>query len=297
MILLTGASGFIGKHLLSALIKEYGSEHVLAFTSVPVSNCRYLLHNDYNFDSDYFVKAGFANSIKTIIHAGAFIPKNNSHANNWQKCNFNVINTDKLLKASLPVLEKFIYLSTVDIYGSDEIISEESPVKPVSLYGDSKLYSEKMIAAWAGTEGKIYQLLRIGHTYGPGEEMYQKVIPVTITKLLEGKPLQIWGAGTELRSFIYINDLVTAILNSVKLDGYIGPVNIASSQRISIKELVDKLIIVSGIQPVVEKIPSNTPGRNLVFDNSKMKKYLSVSETPLDEGLSEEWNYMRQRKG
>ena len=57
--------------------------------------------------------------------------------------------------------------------------------------------------------------LRIGHVYGPGEEEYKKVIPITIKKILDNKPLQLWGDGSDLRSFIFIDDVVNSIVKSL----------------------------------------------------------------------------------
>lgn len=293
MILLTGASGFIGKHLLAALIIEYGKDHVLALTSAPLPQANYLLHHDYDFEEDYFLRTAWGKKINTIIHAGAFTPKNSKQANDWKECNRNIFTTGKLLHAALPNLEKVIYLSTLDVYGQSEIISENSLIQPISLYGQSKLYIEKMITAWANERNKIHQILRIGHVYGPGEEAYQKVIPVTIKKLLQDQPLQIWGTGKEIRSFIYIKDIVSAILASLKLGSGIGPVNLTGGQKITIAELVNKLVVLSGKNASIEIIPAQVPGRDLVFDNSKMKKNLLPQETILDEGLLEEWTLMK----
>ena len=125
MILVTGVSGFIGKHLLTALVKEYGKDHVVAFTSEPISLCPYLLHHNYTFDPDYFLNAGYS-SIKTIVHAGAFIPKNTSESNDWKQSSSNISNTQKIMQLQLPELRKFIFLSTIDVYGKDKIFTEQS---------------------------------------------------------------------------------------------------------------------------------------------------------------------------
>lgn len=295
MILLTGVSGFIGKHLLSALIKEYGAEQVLALTSKPITECPYLLHDDYTFENNYFVKSGY-DSIQTVIHAGAFTPKNWSQANEWAKCNSNIVNTGKLLSAHLPNLKKFIYLSTLDVYGNDDIITEKTPLEPVSLYGASKLYGEKMISYWAEENKKICQLLRLGHVYGPGEESYQKIIPITIQKLLKNQPLQIWGNGNEIRSFIYINDIVKAILQSLKFEISIGVTNLVGEQQITIRALIEKLAKLSEHDAQIEIVPSNAKGRDFVFNNSRMKQFLLSSEISLDEGLIQEWEYMKQQR-
>jgi nucleoside-diphosphate-sugar epimerase len=292
MILITGTSGFIGKHLLSAVIKEYGREAVVALTSAPVTGCRYLLHNNYNFDKDYFF-TNDCSHIHTIIHAGAFTPKNGKQANDWKQCNSNIFNTDRLLSAGLPELQKVIYLSTLDVYGKCDVVTEQSAISPVSLYGDSKYYCEKMINAWSDATKKLGQVLRVGHVYGPGEEAYEKLIPVTMTRLIEGKPVQLWGNGEETRAFIYIKDVIKAILASLKLEDSPGPINLVSDQTVHVRGLIDKIIDISGLTPTLEKIPTTSAARSLRFDSGKMKKYLLPAELPLQDGLIEEWNYMK----
>jgi UDP-glucose 4-epimerase len=293
MILLTGATGFIGKHLLAALINEYGRNNILALTSEPINECSYLLHNNYDFSTGFFVENNCSDLIETIIHAGAFIPKSSNQVNNWEKCNQNIFNSQKLLEASLPNLRRIIYLSTIDVYSNAEIISEDSPIEPISLYGQSKLYTEKMLNAWASSENKTIQILRVGHVYGPGEEKYEKLIPVTMRNIALGAPVEIWGEGRELRAFIYIDDIVKAIIKSLKMDNFIGPVNLVSNNALPISALLDKIINITGKEVDVKVIPTSTCGRSLRFDNSKMKQYLTSEETSLDQGLTHEWLYMQ----
>jgi nucleoside-diphosphate-sugar epimerase len=299
MILLTGASGFIGRHLHAALIAHYGVDNVLSLTSIPSLKYPYLLHKNYQFEKDYFMECGYGNSIDTIIHAGAYTPKSASQANDWKRCNENIYNTEKLLQASLPNLQRVIYLSTLDIYGKTDLISESSLVEPASLYGYSKLYGEKMIEAWANEGNKMSQILRIGHVYGPGEDAYQKIIPITIRKIINDEAVQIWGSGNELRSFIYIKDVIDCIINSLSLDVNVGPINLVGSNPISIIELVKKLFAIIGKPVNIETIQTNSAGRSFVFDNSKMKQYLlsGTEETDLTYGLREEWEHMNKDDG
>lgn len=293
MILLTGASGFIGKHLLEALINKFGANQIIALTSTPITNCAFLLHENYNFNKDFFADNKVGQKIEIIIHAGAFTPKVGKEANDWEKCNSNILNTHTLLGAYLPNLKKIIYLSTLDIYGQTNIIKEDSLVQPISLYGDSKLYTEKMIAAWAFSNNRICQILRVGHVYGPGEEAYQKIIPVTFKKILNRQVIEIWGTGNEIRSFIYIKDIVSSILNAIELNLSIGPVNLVGNQKVSINDLVNKMIVISGIKCEIKLIPVSAPGRDLIFDNAKMKEFLLAEEISLEQGLLQEFNYMK----
>lgn len=290
-ILVTGASGFIGKNLLEALVNKFGANNIVALTSQNSDLCKCILHNNYTFDNNYLLKSG-CEDIDTIIHAGAYTPKNSQMANDFEKCISNIINTQKILSSNLPNLSKFVFLSTLDVYGENNLITEESSINPISLYGSSKFFCEKLIENWAKENSKICQILRIGHVYGNGEENYQKLIPVTINKILKFQKVEQWGDGKDLRTFIHVSDVVSAILSSVNLNEYKLPINIVGSQPISIIDLINKIIKLSDKDCKIEKIDSNGITRNLVFDNSKMSKYLISPKKDFDIGLLEEIKYM-----
>ena len=292
MILLTGASGFIGKHLLNELIENYGYEKIIALTSKPIENSKYLLHNNYSFEEDYFIKNECAN-VDIIIMGGAFTPKRSSDSNNVLLSNSNIYTVEKLLKSNLPNLKKIIYLSTLDVYGNSEIISEMSPISPHSLYGYSKLYSEKMIENWCKEKSLDFQILRIGHVYGPGEELYQKIIPISISKAIKNEKITIFGSGNEIRSFIYIKDVIKAIVKSINCEINVGVINIVGGFQISINCLVHEIIKISNNKIEIEYQKETSQTRNLLFDNSKMLKLLSISETNLNVGLFEEFSHMK----
>lgn len=292
MILLTGASGFLGTYLLSSLIEIYGQENIVALTSKPITKCKYILHNNYNFDEGYIMKCGFEN-IETIVHAGAFIPKSSSEGNDIIKSNSNITSTAKLLTSNLPKIKNIVFLSTIDVYGYDNPISEETNLSPATLYGHSKLYCEYMISAWAAQKNVCHQILRIGHVYGEGEEKYKKIIPITMQRLLSKIPLQIYGEGKEIRSFIYISDVINAIINSLALKKFVGIINLVGEEKISIHNLLEKLILISGMSPEINKIQNENVSRDLSFNNSKMKEILGTPKVELMEGLNNEWNYMK----
>ena len=294
MILVTGASGFIGSVLLDKIIAKFGASNVLALTSKPTDKCNYLLHNNYTFNPDFFVKSGFEN-IDTIIHAGAFTPKNGNQANELYKCTSNIKNTEALLKTDIPNLKKVIFLSSLDVYSLyDGVLTEESPVIPISLYGQSKVYCEKMIASWANQRKISYQILRIGHVYGPGEEKYQKAIPVMINRILNNESITILGTGDVIRSFIYIDDVIYAIIKSIDLDLFDGPINIVGENQITIKNLAKLLIKTAGSNTNIEYVETiDANQRDFIFDNSKMKKLLLKEEIDFSLGIKIEYNYMK----
>ncbi|MFN3075892.1 MAG: NAD-dependent epimerase/dehydratase family protein [Alphaproteobacteria bacterium] len=292
-LLVTGASGFIGAPLLVAACAAYGTDKVLAFSTRPTSLCPSILYrNPYDFGlaaEDLELLA----SVDVLIHAGAFIPKNGQEVNDLTGCNSNIAFTSQLLKLPMPRLRKILYLSTVDVYEPVELISESTPTLPGTLYGHSKLYCEKMVDCFAAQNNIASQILRISHVYGPGEEKFAKFMPKAIQDIITDKGIELWGDGSETRSFIYIGDVVTAILNAVALQDNVGVINIASAHSISIRQLAEQLIAISG-KPVKIRIKEcNVPSRSYRFDPGKMQAYLLARETDFTVGLTTEYNYIK----
>jgi UDP-glucose 4-epimerase len=295
MILLTGASGFIGSNILSELIRNYGKENIVVLSSIEIPGINCLLHHQYTFTSDFFVENGFG-AIDTIIHAGAFIPKKNSDSNNIVSCNSSIFSAEKIIESNLPKLKKFILLSTIDVYDAKGVINEDSIINPSSLYGFSKLYTEKIVEFSCKAKFVDFQILRIGHVYGPGEEKYHKIIPLCISKILNNEPIQIFGRGDRLRSFIYIDDVVRAIINSISIGKTNEVINIVGGVSISIYDLIQLIAKVSKFNPIIEFLPELGNDRDLIFDNSKMVNLLNIKEVSLSNGLDQEIFYMRNLK-
>ena len=231
-ILITGVSGFIGSRLLKAVCARYGVKNVLALSSKVQSTCDYVLYNtDYAVATDDIDKLA---QIELVIHADAFTPKNRFDANEVKGCNSNIQFINDLLKLPFPALKKIIYLSTLDVYGEAELISETSELGPASLYGLSKLYCEKMLSSYCDGNNLQCQVLRIGHVYGPGEEKYEKFLPNSIKRIIKEEPIELWGDGSELRSFIYINDVIDACLAAIDLSETVGVINVVGGDRKSV---------------------------------------------------------------
>lgn len=290
-ILITGVNGFIGSKVLDSLKKMYCNDEIIALSSTPVENTRTILHNNYKFDKNIFLN-NKCEDIDILIHIGAYTPKSGKSANLIEENTANIYNTQKLLLA-LNNLKKIIFISTLDIYKEDDIITESTLENPISLYGWSKLYCEKMVQAYAKENDIVYQILRLGHVFGPGEEKYQKILPLTIKKVINNEDIEIWGDGKAIRTFIYIKDVVNAIVNSINLSES-QIINIVGEEQVTITDLVRKIIEISQKNINIKYIPSNIPNRNLIFDNAKLKQYLIPNLTCLQDGLIEEYQYMEK---
>lgn len=292
-ILLTGASGFIGSRLLKSLIKKYGVESILVLSSKNIEGVEcYTYKSPQEFD----IQGKCFNNITHIIHAGAFIPKEPSQVNNIEASCSNIDFTKNLLSYNFESLQRIVNLSSVDVYAASlEKLSERSQINPVSLYGMSKLYCERMIKCFSEDHKVENMNLRIGHVYGPGEEEYKKVIPITIKKILDNKPLQLWGDGSDLRSFIFIDDVVNSIVKSLFSPINDSGINVVSANTVSILELLNILISFSNRSHEIQKIKSNHDARDLVFDNSLLRENILKKEKDLKLGLEIEYEYMKRK--
>lgn len=290
-ILLTGASGFIGGHILKSLIEKFGCYSIVVLTSNQIPDVECLIYDStqkFNLDKDVF------DDVTHIIHAGAFTPKDNSQSNDIELSFSNIEYTKELLSYSFKNLSRFINISTLDVYAPTlNTLSEESMIDPISLYGSSKLYCEKMIKAFSTHKNISYMNLRVGHVYGPGEEKYKKVIPVAMKNIIENKALELWGKGDDLRSFIFIEDVVTCILNSIDTAESDLDVNIVSGLAVPINDLLNKIIVTSGKNVAITRKDSNHQKRDLVFDNRLLLTTLLNKETDLMNGLKKEYDYMK----
>ena len=291
-ILLTGGSGFIGSKILNKLISNNSTSDVIALTSKQLNDVKCIIYkniNDFGLDKDYF------NDITHIIHAGAFIPKNIFEANDQSKCLTNIEYTKELLSFNFKKLEAIIHLSTLDVYASTHNrICENSKIDPISLYGASKFFNEKLVKYYADERGIKHFNLRIGHVYGPGEEKYKKVLPNAIRNVLLNTPIELWGDGSDLRSFIFIDDVVETVINALNTTSDISDINVVSANSISIKDLLTKIIEISGKNLEILQKPSTHKKRDLVFDNTILISNLLKNETDLTEGLKIEYEYMKK---
>jgi UDP-glucose 4-epimerase len=294
MILLTGSSGFIGRHLLRALVGTYGQENVIACASRPAPGVRTILHHGYAASTPLFPHDKL-DAVETLLHAGAFTPKGGAQANQALACTGNITSTLALLQARLPHLERVVFLSTVDVYAPSEIsLSESSPTGPVTLYGHSKLYCEQLVRHWCAEENLSARILRVGHIYGPGEEAYRKVIPATFAALMAGAPVTVYGEGKERRAFLYVDDLVTAILRAIPRDDIADPINLVSGHAVSMAALVNRIIAVTGVPARIERVPATAPIRDVVYDNARIRELLLPEpETSLDAGLRAEFAHLQ----
>lgn len=290
VLLLTGTTGFIGQNLLKFIELNYENDYEIVLLSSSINkNYKTVLHKNYTFNKQDFEENGIL-KIDLVLHIGAFTPKSGIEANDINKSNANIFNTKYLLDNLPNFPETFIFLSTLDVYGKIEtIINESNVTNPLTMYGWSKLYCEKLLENWSKENNIILQILRVGHIYGKGEKAYKKVIPVTIDRLKNEMNPQIFGTGYEKRSFLHVDDVSNLIMKSILLQKYEGVINLCSSNSYTIKNIIEMIIEISNKKVQIDYIETENRSIDFEFDTLKMNKLLGFEKINIKDGLSDEY--------
>lgn len=298
-VLVTGAAGFIGSHLVDFLIEK-------GFEVVSVDNLSTGKIENVNKNSKFY-KANISNQKEVekimkeerpdIIFHLAAMAKTKSTSAGWKnpsitfKTNvlgtFNILNS--LVKTDLD--SKIVFASSAAIYGEPSYlpIDENHPTNPISPYGISKLAAEKVIKSFNAQFGIKYVLLRIFNAYGPRQSRY--VMYDLIKKLKRNpKKLIVLGDGSQTRDYCFISDVVNGFyLASLKKKAENKIYNLGTGKGTSISELVNILLSELNLKntQIIYKGKSWTGDiRFLVANINKIKRELGFKpKTNLIEGI------------
>ena len=255
--LITGGAGFIGSACCRRLLQDKRNKIVNVDCLYPCSTA----NSDVTTTHDNFVFIGEnikntaailtalqTYNIDVIIHFAAQSHVDTSFTNPMLYSQDNILGTHSLLEASRQYgkLRRFIHISTDEVYGENKrsdtsAKTEESLLQPTNPYAASKAAAEMLTHAYRESYGLPVIIVRSNNIYGPGQYP-EKVVPRFVLQLLENKPVTIAGSGEQLRSFLYVEDAVDAVL-TITDKGTIGEVyNISSKAELSILKLAHLLI-------------------------------------------------------
>ena len=258
-VLVTGGAGFIGSHVVDRLVKEGFEVRVLDnLSSGSLDN---LAH--YEGDSRVKVVVGDLKEMEDVVRAieGADVvfhfaanPEVRVSTTNPEiHFNENVVATFNLLEAMRRRdVREIVFASSSSVYGEpDEIpVSEDAPVRPVSVYGASKAACENLIHAYSKLYGMKAVVLRYANVVGP--RLKHGAVYDFVVKLSKSpSELEVLGDGKQVRSYIYVDDAVEATLIAwMKSDSAFEVYNVASEDWMTVDEVADEVIKAVGLSDV-----------------------------------------------
>lgn len=284
-IIVTGGSGYLGRFLVNALIKEGASVFNLSKDCKP-SNSEFNI-DITNFNDVYKIVQQIKPDV--IFHLAADINRSRSFENYEKIMSVNVNGTFNILKSIEKIDCHFIFTSTSEIYGNNASPFHEDQIpQPVSPYSLSKINAENLIQTYCKNYGKNYTNLRIFNFFG--EHMSEDFFINQMIKSLQKDEDFLMTKGKQIRDFLYVGDVVDALLLTAKnKSSYNQTLNICSGKGVQLKELAN--YVSKNINSKAKVIKGALPYRKnevweMVGDNTKAKQ--SIGFTPnfsIEEGI------------
>jgi UDP-glucose 4-epimerase len=295
-ILVTGGMGYIGSKIISRLERDNHEITILDNFSTNIikqTKDKEVLRADIaDFESLKVLKR---RGIDTVLHLAAQSSGAASFKNPEQDLKVNILGTLNMIRlCELWEIPRILFASSFTVYGDNadhEILSEDLPCDPKSLYGIGKLTGELYLKVYAEKLGIKWNALRMFNVYGPGQDLSRKdqgMVSIFLSYIKEGNYVPVQGSLDRFRDHVYIDDVVEAWVACIKNNDFSNQIfNVGSGKKTTIKELIDKIIGIYNKEVIVETT-GYTPGDMMgcYADISKITRDLGYSPTyDLDSGL------------
>jgi len=293
-VLVTGGAGFIGSHLVKALLRAGHFVRVLDNFStgsmdniVDVARDVEIVVGDVR---DYSVVEKCVRGVDVVIHLAALIDVAESIERPDLYFEVNVIGTHNIAKACRGV-NVLIFASSSSVYG-DPLkipIPEDHLLSPRSPYAASKVAGEALIQAFSSIYGYRPIILRIFNVYGPKQSRaYAGVVIEFIRRVLRREPPIIYGDGEQTRDFIHISDVIDAIMKAMSIERARGVFNIGSGKAVTINQLAKLILKTLNREDLKPVYAPPRPGdiKHSIADITKSRKILGFEpKISLEEGI------------
>jgi len=301
-VLITGGLGFIGKNLLTFLLEKEVDIFVIDPFSKPLdsmaSKIKYSNASILETEKiSEILKSGY---FDCLIHLVAAIPPVESSKFISKEIYDYLLHSVRLFELSIANgVKRIIFASSAGaLYTSSEISSTEKDiVNPKTFYGLNKIYIEESLRLLNHIHGLQYCNLRISNVYGPGQEFKnnQGVIANFCNRLSKQEEIKVWGDGTNLKDYIYVDDLAKLIYKAI-LSTKSGTFNACSGVSISLNEIVKIISSAYSINPIINYVDANLDDNlNFSIDNSLAKETFKWSpEVKIEDGILNYVNWLKE---
>ncbi|MNO26540.1 dTDP-4-dehydro-6-deoxyglucose reductase [compost metagenome] len=293
-----GGTGFIGSHLINALIAQ-GHEVSSLTRHVPPQNTilsdeamAQVRWNMGDYENREDVKETLEGADICFHLISSSLPGNSNKDPSWD-ISTNVCNSLQVMELAVSLGLKSLYFvsSGGTIYGDAQVlpIPEEHQLEPTCSYGVSKLAIEKYLALFERLHRLPYKIIRLANPYGPGQDVNkaQGAVSVFIERSRNSLPIEIWGDGSNVRDYIYIDDAIRGIIALMGYEGKQRIFNLGSGQGRSLLDVVAEISKWIDPMPDVKFLPAREFDLKAnVLDISKVRTCVGFEPiVSFDEGI------------
>lgn len=303
----TGGAGFLGSHLVDLLLSR--GHRVIAidnFVTGSVANIEHLAGNPrFKFIQQDVTEFIFLHEpVEYVWHFASPASPIDYLELPIQTLKVGSLGTHKALGLAKHKGARFLLASTSEVYG-DPLVHPQTetywgnvnPIGPRGCYDESKRFAEAMTMAYHREHGVETRIVRIFNTYGPRMRLNDgRVVPAFIGQALSGRPMTIFGDGTQTRSFCYCSDLVEGIYR-LMMCSHADPVNLGNPREITVAEFAEEIrrLTRSRSRVVYQPLPQDDPKQRKP-DITRAQRWLKWSpEVELRDGLRQTIEYFRKR--
>lgn len=297
-IIVFGGAGFIGSALIRNLVKK---GHAVACADNLITGKKENLPSGIPFfkiditDISGFDKIDFDPDLIINLAFPTSLCDRNPENQFGEVASTGMIH---VLEYTRKTCNRIVYGSSISVYGeaSGSPITEDSPVKPLLIYGANKYLGELYTKAYHEQYGTLFNIIRISDTFGEND-LRRNAINNFIKSLITGSEITINGDGEQLRTYTYVDDMAEAIaLSAMKQNN--EAYNAAANKAVSINTLLEKLNSLAGTNKSARYRTELKDSRNYVFDNSKfVNAFGEFEKTGLDEGLRRTMIFIKSTLG
>ena len=297
-VLVTGGAGFIGSHLVDALLAG-GAARVTVLDKLTYAGSRANLADHEGDDRMRFVHGDVADpsivgplvaETDRVVHAAAETHVDRSIEGPAEFVMTNVVGTQVLLDACRDHERPLLLVSTDEVYGQNEpegAFTEDAPMRPRSPYAASKAGAEMLARAYGITYGTPVWIVRGTNAFGPRQNP-EKAIPVFATAALEGRPLPVYDRGAQSREWLYVTDWAQACMTALH-HGEPGDIfNIGDGTELTNLDLARKVCALAGADESSVTFVADRPGHDLRYGvtSERLHELNWRPVVPFDEGLA-----------
>ena len=266
----TGGAGFLGSHLCDHLISR--DHRVICVDNLQTSSLRNLEH--IRSDQFVFLYHDMTDPIKidepvdVVYHLAALASPIDYLRQPLASLKVGSYGTHNALGLAKWKRARFLLASTSEVYGDPQVHPQPetywgnvNPIGPRGVYDEAKRYAEAMTMTYHGQQGVDTAIVRIFNTYGPRMRPHDgRAIPTFMRQAVDGQPLTVFGAGTQTRSFCYVDDLIRGLVLLVESGEHL-PVNIGNPNEFTMLELAETVLKVTGSKSEIvhEALPVDDP--------------------------------------